>query len=93
MMLLHARYAAAITICNPHFKLANLLVLTKDSLVCQSYSTSQGQTSILNRTFFLSFGKRGFHLNKVIQAAKTHGSCKPNAHWCANLTARARDRP
>lgn len=24
---------------------------------------------------------------------KTLGSCKPNAYWCANLTARARDRP
>ena len=34
---------------------------------------------------FLSFGKIGYPLNKVVQAAKTHGSCKPNAHWCANV--------
>ena len=42
---------------------------------------------------FLSFGKIGYPLNKVVQAAKTHGSCKPNVHWCAKLTARDRDRP
>ena len=42
---------------------------------------------------FLSFGKSAIPANESKKNAKTLGSCKPNAHWCANLKARARDRP
>ena len=42
---------------------------------------------------FLSFGKSTITASESKKNAKTLGSCKPNAHWCANLKARDRDRP
>ena len=91
---LHARYAAEITICTPHFKLANLLVLTKCSLVHQVQQHESGTDLVFKPHVFLSFGKSTIPAKEDKKTnAKTLGSCKPNVHWCANLRARARDRP
>ena len=42
---------------------------------------------------FPEFWQSAIPANEGKKNAKTLGSCKPNAHWCANLKARARDRP
>ena len=42
---------------------------------------------------FPEFWQSEIPANEGKKNAKTLGSCKPNAHWCANLKARARDRP
>ena len=42
---------------------------------------------------FPEFWQSAIPANEGKKNAKTLGSCKQNAHWCANLKARARDRP
>ena len=42
---------------------------------------------------FPEFWQSAIPANEGKKNAKTLGSCKPNAHCCANLKARDRDRP
>ena len=67
---LHARCAAEITICTPHFKLANLPVLTKCSLVCQVQQHEPGTDLVFKPHVFLSFGKVQFQQTKVKKMSK-----------------------
>ena len=90
---LHARCAAEITICNPHFKLANLLVLTKCSLVCQVQQHEPGTDLVFKPHVFLSFGKSTITANEdKKQMPKLSARANQMLICAPSLAARARDR-
>ena len=90
---LHARYAAEITICNPYFKLANLLVLTKCSLVRQVQQHESGTDLVFKPHVFRSFGKVQLQQTKVKKMPKLSARANKMLIGVPSFAARDRDRP